>query len=232
MADLLLTLEPSSIAELEGSTEGTYTQNLEHVLEGISHFTELFKHGPRNQAMAAALLDQVQELEDAIWDVFQAFDPDTAVGNALDLLGQLVGEPRLERVDDEFRTAIRVRVLVNASDGKTEQLYAILAGIFGAFETPPVFRIYETYPLTIAAEIVGDPGAVTIETIHRLLTQAKAGGVRLDTILAAEGAGTGDYTGIWAIDDDQVVGDRDDPGDLGVAVREGWNDETNWGLNA
>jgi hypothetical protein len=181
------------------STEGTYALNDQHVLEGINHLIEFFRQGPRNQAALEAVLDQVQELENALWTFYSSFDPDTATGKALELLGRLVGEPQLGRSDDEYRAAIRVRVLVNASDGKPAQLYEIANGIFSWFDTPPTVRMYESYPATIDVELTGDMGDVTLETVYRLLEQAKAGGVKLGVTYAHVDAD--EFGAIWAATD-------------------------------
>lgn len=184
-------------AAAEAPAEGTFVHNAQHVAEGIGHLIDLFRYGPRHQAAVSAVLEEVQELEDAIVDVLGAFDPDTAVGQALDFLGRLVGEPRLGRSDDEYRAGIRVRTLVNFSDGKLEQLYEILVGIFLAADV--TFLIDEYYPARLVVEVSGDPGAVTIETVHRLMTQARAGGVALATVLSVD---AGDETGLIWTDED------------------------------
>lgn len=231
MSTLDLNLDPNEEAAVSESTDGVFSHNTGHVAEGISHLIDLFRFGPRNEAAVTAVLEQVQELEDAIQDVYTAFDPNTAVGHALDLLGRLVGEPRAGREDDEFRAAIRVRVLVNYSDGKVEQLYDIVNGVFSTLGTPPTVAVHESFPRTITVETMGDPGAVTIETLHRILVAAKAGGVKLYTLMGLDGAATdGDYTGVWGPDDDWPVADRDDPGDTGLDPLRGWNDSTNWAL--
>jgi hypothetical protein len=193
--DLDITEDPATTAP----AEGVYERNTDHTTDGTSKLIELFRYGPRTQAALASVLSQCQEIEDALWDLYTGFDPDTAVGQALDFLGALVGEPRLDRDDDEYRVAIRVRRLVNSSQGKIEQLYAIVNGIFGAFTTPPTVTIDEYFPAAIVVEVTGDFGDVTINTVHRLLDRAKAGGVALATTFS-ESTSSADSL-VWAESD-------------------------------
>jgi len=155
-------------------TEGVYTQNLAHVTEGVGHLIDFFRRGPRNRAGLSALLQDVQELEDQIWAVHGAFDVDSAVGQQLDFLGGIVGEVRGGRSDGDYRAAIRVRILVNASDGKPEQLIAICIGISPAASV----ELTEQYPASIRVRM-STLGTASLQTTYMLLQQAKPAGVRL-----------------------------------------------------
>jgi len=160
---------------------GTYELETDHAGKLIEQLTSFFRDGPRNQALMRALGAQVQELEQATWDVFNAFDLDTATGHRLDLLGKIVGEGRSDRSDTDYRAAIRVRALINRSNGKLPELLTI-AGLLASAAT---IHARETYPATISIDF-DDHGAVKWALIVRLLTQAKGGGIRL---LATTGYG-------------------------------------------
>lgn len=201
MSVLTFTLDSPPGAVVEAGTEGVYELNTQHAAEGIAHLIELFRQGPRNQAFLQAILDQVQELENELFELTTAFDPDTATGRALALIGKLVGEPQLGRGDDEFRAAIRVRVRVNRSNGKADELYEIGQELFSWLETVPTVSITEAYPAAFDFEFRGDISDVSIETAHRALFQAKAGGVRLTVTYAHEDAGAGEYAAVWAATD-------------------------------
>lgn len=100
-----------------------------HVSEGLALLTG--DNAKANiQAILTAWLDQIQSLEDAIFAVYQSRILDNAVGEQLDLLGALVGEPRNNRSDTFYKVGIRVRILVNFSDGTPEDLAKI--GVAGA----------------------------------------------------------------------------------------------------
>lgn len=155
-------------------TDGVYEQNLEHAEQAVGHLIEFFRRGPRNQLLVAAVMEQVQELEDQLWALANAFDLDDAVGDQLDILGRLNGEPRGNRTDDEYRAAIRVRILVNRSDGQVEQLIDIL----DAIDPTCTVHVAEGYPASLSIS-VDNISTGTFADVNRMMQQAKPAGVRL-----------------------------------------------------
>lgn len=166
--------ETAVAAEITGAIDGVYSQNTAHTAEAISHLIDYFRDGPRNQALLTAICTQVQEAEDAHWAYHGAFDVDTATGDQLDLLGKRVGERRSDRTDTAYRAAIRVRIMVNLSNGRIEELIAIALGI------SPTSTIItrELQPAAFSIEMSNLPGVAFVDA-YRLLKQAKAAGVRL-----------------------------------------------------
>jgi hypothetical protein len=141
------------------------------------------------------LNEQVQEIEDANWAHHNAFDVDTAVGEQLDFLGKQVGERRDDRTDDAYRAAVRVRILVNLSNGRLEELIAIALGI----SPTAVLVVRELYPATVSIE-PDTLGSATLQQAYRLLKKAKPAGVRL--LLS----GAGDVASLGAVDGSPVGG--------------------------
>jgi len=174
--------------ELTGAVDGVHSHNEEHVAEAISHLIQFFREGPRNLALLTALVEQVQEVEDANWAHHNAFDVDTAVGEQLDFLGKRVGERRSDRTDDVYRTAIRVRILVNLSNGRVEELIAIAIGLS---PTADVF-VRELYPAALEMSL-STYGTTTLQRAYLLLRRAKPAGVRL--LLTGGGATIGSVDG-------------------------------------
>lgn len=81
---------------------------------------------PNLNAFLAALLRPLQVVENVFFDVIRARFLGHATGAQLDAIGHLVGEDRLGRLDDAvYRKAIRIRILVNGSSGRPEDLIAI-----------------------------------------------------------------------------------------------------------
>lgn len=103
---------------------------------------------PRFQAFLEALINAVQPAESVGFDVYEGIRLAAAVGTQLDLLGALVGEPRAGKVDDEYRTFIRVKIKVNRSNGKAEEIYGVLALI--SFDTQ---RLFDSYPAGYYIEV-------------------------------------------------------------------------------
>ncbi len=64
-----------------------------------------------------ALVEPVQDVEDALQQVHVGFDIDVAEGDQLDVVGALVGQERNGMDDDDYRRIIRARISVNRSKG-------------------------------------------------------------------------------------------------------------------
>lgn len=136
----------------------------------ISYFRK-----PRNRAFLTGVVGEVQELEDSAWSLYYNMRLDNAVGVNLDVIGRRVGEKRLGRADDDYRAAIRTRILVNNSDGRIEQLIAIVRSLLPNTSV----QIAEYWPPALSFS-VEDLGPVSFSTMYRMLRQAKAAGVRLE----------------------------------------------------
>ena len=168
---------------ITGAVDGVYTQNTEHAAEAISHLIQFFREGPRNQAVLEAVMAQVQEVEDVLWYIKNGFDVNTAVGEQLDFIGKRVGEGRQDRADDEYRSAVRVRILINMSTGTMANLLEICVGI----NPTGVYIARDLYPaaLSIEADTFGD---TSLASAYRMLVKAKTAGVRLHLVAGPSAA--------------------------------------------
>lgn len=192
---------------LEGET-GLTTVAEDHCAEGKVRLLFRYRNKPRLEAVLCTLTDQLSELEVAARDVWVGRQLDTAVGVQLDGIGDIVGEPRKGRTDEVYRIFLRVRILVNRSDGKVEQLYAILVQAFGAVP----MAITEHYPASLQVVLYEAIGDVLPGDFVMYLRQAKGGGVRLEFSYTVEALTD---TLIWnSSESDQAWGSTADP-DLG-----------------
>lgn len=149
----------------------------DHANDGLDLLLEQFKGKPNLEAWLAVLLGQVQDIEAALWQLLTERDIDNAYGAQLDGLGSIVGERRNGREDEVYRTAIRVRVAVLRSNGRVEELIAILVLLFG---TELDVWIRESQ-MALEVELRSETGVNTTPAlVIRILRAAKAGGVRLD----------------------------------------------------
>jgi hypothetical protein len=89
---------------------------------------------PNLNAILSALLTQVQKAESALTTTIVSRFLGHAQGVQLDAYGRLVGEARLGRSDDDFRKGIRLRIFVNGSNGRPEDLIYITRQLTG-FQT-------------------------------------------------------------------------------------------------
>lgn len=86
---------------------------------------------PNIQGLLSAWLAVAQDLEDAIWEVYESRILENATAAQLDLLGAIVGALRNNLSDADYRIAIKIQIRVNRSKGQAQDLVAIgvLAGV-------------------------------------------------------------------------------------------------------
>lgn len=84
----------------------------------------------------------IQELENVFTQLLLERWIDSAYGEQLDKLGVIVGESRLSDNDEEYRAAIKLRVIINVSEGEPERLITVLQAITKA----TLVHYLEKYP--------------------------------------------------------------------------------------
>lgn len=124
----------------------TLIKTTDHVGEALANLVEEFKNKPKMAAFLTALVNQIQDLEDASFEVFLNRWIDTAVGVQLDGLGAIVGEDRLGRGDDAYRLAIKARIQINFSEATPEDILLALVNFYN--------RTYEMIEIPPAAFII------------------------------------------------------------------------------
>lgn len=67
--------------------------------------------------LVSSLIGPGQSIEDALQQLFSQRSVTTAIGEQLNVLGRLVGQPRNGMSDTDFRRLIRARISVNRSKG-------------------------------------------------------------------------------------------------------------------
>ena len=171
------------------------TQQTDHVGDGVDRLLEQFKDRPRIVALLTAYLNQVQDLEDVLWELFLDRWISTAVGEQLNVIGRVVGEKRQGSLDDEYRAFLRARIRANRSVGLLAELVKIVALIQND-NLQVLAREYD--PAAVRLEPVGAT-VVDARRVARILTSAKPGGValryvysesaRASTLLAGDSGG-------------------------------------------
>ena len=180
-----LSLEPSTSPT--GGAAGTLALlSPAHCASALSLLIAQYADSPLLQALLCSYLDRLHEAERGIVQVYQyGLDVDRAQGDLLDLLGRVVRESRDGRADHLYRNGIRVRILINRSQGRIPELLAI-ARLFEV-ESPDapgdgsvVLREYQ--PARISVRVESAPQINASSEIHRRLRRAKAAGVALQTV--------------------------------------------------
>lgn len=82
-------------------------------------------------ALTSLFATESQSWEEIAEDIQQARAIDTAVGDQLDQLGALVGQPRNGLTDERYRVWLKARIYVNRSSGVPSEIYGAAYIILG-----------------------------------------------------------------------------------------------------
>lgn len=145
-----------------------------HLTRGLSRLIQKFKNKPNVTGFASALLMEVQELSDAIYEAWNYRLIDNAFGRTLDLWGVVLGRARGSLSDDSYRIRLKVQLLLLRSSGTVPELIQM-------------FQLLAPSPRTVkyisrwnAAQEVAILGAASPEgaDFAEILQSAKAAGVK------------------------------------------------------
>lgn len=194
---------------------------VDHVERAHAALTDAFRNKTNVTAIQKAFTRQIQDLEKAIWDVLFSRmltweagvqvswiggeGADTivdATGDQLDLVGALVGEPRNNRDDTAYQSAIRLRLRVYRSKGRVADVQEVASLCVPGADVSYV----ETGPGIILS--IRKFPAASEETVIRSLAGTKPAGVPCaivygtdefidDSEFAAE-QGPGNAVMLWA----------------------------------
>lgn len=107
------------------------TQKTTHVAESLALLATQFRDKPNLAAFITALVRQVQDLENAQFQIYVAFVVANATFAQLDVLGRIVGEDRQGRDDTTYRVYISARIAINISSGTRDEILRIMGAIMG-----------------------------------------------------------------------------------------------------
>jgi hypothetical protein len=147
-----------------------------HTTQALSRLIERWRadNNPNLAALVMSVNDEVQELENAIWDVIVGRLPDYAEGAQLDALGRTVGQSREGLGDAAFRAHIKARVRINQSFGTPADVIEVLRLVDSV-----AFHLVELGTATFSVYYDAPPSNAAIgHEIPTLVRQARAAGVR------------------------------------------------------
>lgn len=110
-----------------------------------SRLTNVFKDKPRVRELVVALPRQLSVFEQVADQVKNERGLDLAIGVQLDRLGEIVGEKRLGRTDDDYRRALQFRIFVNISKGRPSDVNYVVQYLSKGDDV----QYIESYPATV-----------------------------------------------------------------------------------
>lgn len=131
----------------------------DHVERALERLPFQFKQAPVIQAVLTALARQLQEVEDALWQLRLLRSIDDSEGKQLDTIGDIVGQPRGGLPDNLYRAVIRGRIAANRSLGEYRDFHEVMALIYGV---ESAWTIRDYYPaglmvLNLERETISGP---------------------------------------------------------------------------
>ena len=148
-------------------------QKTDHTADALARLLEQFKGRAKLESLIESYIDQIQKIENVVWDLHEDRHVDSAAGVNLDKLGELVGQDREGRTDPVYRNWIKARIIINRSSGKPAEMYRIGELILDTLDHS---ELEEQYPAAVvfrAFEVSTDATALA-----ELLNLATPAGVR------------------------------------------------------
>ena len=127
----------------------TISQTTAHVTEALDNLLQQFKDKPNLQALLTSYVDQIQDLEDAFYGLMTGQWLDNAEGAQLDRTGDIIGEDRQGRYDEDYRLALRARIKINLCEGTPEEIIDIFLLL-----TESAVELKEYYPAAFVLTIL------------------------------------------------------------------------------
>lgn len=147
-----------------------------HVERALSLLIEEFKRSTRLNDMVQVMVEQSQEIENIGNDLLTARRLDQAGGAQLDGIGEIVGEDRQGKTDEEYRAAIKFRIFINTSNAEAETLIRALKFITNASRV----RYWEITEATV--QMYTNGSFIPNNNIAIFMESVAAGGVNIEYI--------------------------------------------------
>lgn len=130
-----------------------------HVDDAKANLAGFLKNKANLAALISALVTEVQTLEDALWQLLTQRDLDSAAGQQLDGIGDILNLLRAGLSDDAYRTQLRAKILLDVISGLPNEVLGLVALLVPGATT----RLWQAFPASFSI-VVGtapsDPSAV------------------------------------------------------------------------
>lgn len=93
-----------------------------HIKQAIERLLSQYRDKPRIEGLIEAFVQDIQSMEDTLIKMYLERSVNSAVGAQLDIIGNIVGQPRYGWHDAAYRIAILGKIGVNTSTGNPEDL--------------------------------------------------------------------------------------------------------------
>lgn len=105
-----------------------YCNNHSQIAQG--HNLEQYKNKPLLNGLLKCLTDPLQDIEDELFNIYENASLNRATSYYLDRIGAIIGEDRNYRNDENYRLAIRIRIIANNGGATADEIIIILRSIY------------------------------------------------------------------------------------------------------
>lgn len=104
---------------------GLVSEILDHADRARARLLQQYRGMTKLESVLNIVSTHVQELETALWDIWEVRTLDAATGAQLDLIGRVVKMPREGATDTTYRLRIRARIRLMRSSGLVEDIIGV-----------------------------------------------------------------------------------------------------------
>lgn len=134
----------------------------DHAARSEALLVSQFADSEKLHTLVRIFVEQLQAVEDALYDLLVLRALDTAIGAQLDGIGSIVGEPRYARNDFDYRAGLRFRIFVNTSTGTPDTIIRYVRALNESTE------ITYTEPDPAVVHLALNGAAITDDLIARI----------------------------------------------------------------
>lgn len=157
------------------------TKITDHVEQAESRVITQYKDSPNIKAIIEIYAKQVQELENAIFDMIDQRTLNGSVGFQLDQLGTILGQPRQGLNDDDYRLRLKAKIAENVSEGTPNEMIEIFKILVATDDVEYLEVFPASFKLTVNDLI--DPISSPSE-INNAIRNSKPAGVGFSLVMS------------------------------------------------
>lgn len=101
-------------------------QTTDHVTQALSKFLSQFAEKPKIASWHSAFIEEIQQVEDALFDLLTQRLLANATGEQLDVIGKIVKKPRAGLDDNDYRPTLFAWIRANRSSGTADDVLDVV----------------------------------------------------------------------------------------------------------
>jgi len=156
----------------------TVSKITNHIQEAQDRLIEQYKQATNLISILDSFNRETQDLEDALFSLFEGRWIENASGQVLDDFGTIIGQERLGFDDDFYKILLYVKLGENISQGETERVI----DIYKIITRTSIAQLQEHYPAGMTLLSNGTINPITAEFIYNKLQGVVGAGIRIDRI--------------------------------------------------